>query len=287
MIITAPSIRLRAPVLAGIDDAQLDVGVGHLPGSSWPDLGGTSVLEAHDVTFFARLAALKPGETVEVTAPCRQWIYRVASGRVVRKGTPIVDTPAPTLVLVTCWPTNALYLTNSRYVLIAELTATTNTDSSTIERIAPTIVPTALVPPGVTIRDVTTDAVGVPEGTLTVTGSMDPAASASPRALAAINNAFAVFDVGLIAAEHGDGAWWMTATSPAHPVALFAALPLRGVRPLWREPVNLTLTGAGSTIRAADLTGIVEVRRRLYRLDVHLDDVDGRFAISRWQLTPP
>lgn len=286
MIIAASSINLRAPVLPDINDSQLDVGVGHLPSSRWPDEGGTSVLEAHDVTFFSRLADLRPGADIELTAPCRQWVYRVLSGRVVRKGTPVVNTPAPRLVLVTCWPTNALYLTDERYVLTADLVSSTNTDTTNVRLVGSTVVPSAVLPQGLPSSDVTPDAVGVPEGTLAVTGSMDPASSASAEVLSATSNAFSVFDVGLLAAEHHKPAWWRAETGSGHPLPPSAAAPLDGLRPRWRERVNVVLTGSGTTINSADMTSVVEARRELYRLNVHLDQVDGRYVITRWEMAP-
>lgn len=286
MIIAASSVNLRAPVLPGVDDSQLDVGVGHLPTSAWPDQGGTSVLEAHDVTFFSRLGELRAGQIINVTAPCRQWTYRVTSGQVVRKGTPVANTPASRLVLVTCWPTNALYLTDYRYVVSADLISATNTAMSTTQPVARTVVPSAVLPAGLTRGQVSTDTVGVPEGTLTVTGSMDPASSASAEVLTATSNAFAVFDVALLSAEHRNPAWWLAETSPNSPLPPSAVSPLEGIRPRWREAVDVVLNGSGNTIQSADMTSVVDARNHRYQLHVHLDQIGGRFVLSQWQMAP-
>jgi sortase (surface protein transpeptidase) len=79
------------------------------------------VLEAHDVTFFANIPRLRAGDTITITAPCRSWTYTVG-GAAVQAEYPVANQPEPTLVLITCYPGDALFRTNQRYVLTASLT---------------------------------------------------------------------------------------------------------------------------------------------------------------------
>ena len=66
-ILTAPTIGLRAPVVQGTSDAQLDDAVGHETASALPARQGTSVLAAHDVTWFtAAESTSRAGASVRV-----------------------------------------------------------------------------------------------------------------------------------------------------------------------------------------------------------------------------
>ncbi|HLG92851.1 MAG TPA: sortase, partial [Acidimicrobiales bacterium] len=107
-LLEAASIGLRAPVLEGVGDQQLDVAVGHVPGSVWPGQAGTSVLVAHDVTYFSQVGQLSPGTTVDFVTPCATYVYAVAGHQVVTAGTPVYSNPDQfLLVLDTCYPPNA------------------------------------------------------------------------------------------------------------------------------------------------------------------------------------
>src|SRR6185437_16130897 len=63
-LLEAPVLGLVAPVLEGTGDAVLDDAVGHDPESAWPGGQGTSVLSAHDVTWFSHIDRLKPGDEI-------------------------------------------------------------------------------------------------------------------------------------------------------------------------------------------------------------------------------
>src|SRR5216684_483307 len=112
-------INLVAPVLEGTDDPQLNVAVGHDPNSVWPGSAGNAVLLAHDVSYFVNIDRLKPGDIVRYETACDVYSFRVQSFVVVKAGAPVYNTPGPTLTLVTCWPTNALWFTPDRYLVTA------------------------------------------------------------------------------------------------------------------------------------------------------------------------
>jgi sortase A len=121
-ILTASKLGLIAPILQGTDDAELDVGVGHVPSSSWPASTGTDVLSAHDVTWFSHLDQLSAGDPLSITTPCVTYDYVVTRHEIVPRGAPVDQTIAPRLVLVTCYPLNALFLTPNRFIVYATLT---------------------------------------------------------------------------------------------------------------------------------------------------------------------
>jgi len=117
-VLHIPAIGLTAPVVEGDSDAELAVAVGHNTYSSWPDGPGTVALYGHDVTWFHHLPSLRAGQQIVLRSACGTVTYRVVSSQVVTAGTPVPNTPGR-LVLVTCYPLDALWYTNQRYVVSA------------------------------------------------------------------------------------------------------------------------------------------------------------------------
>jgi hypothetical protein len=95
----APSLGLGAPVLQGTGDGVLGEAVGHDPASVWPGQTGTSVLSAHDVTWFSGIAQLKPGATVRYVTPCWTSTFAVTAHVIVQADSPVYNTSAARLVL--------------------------------------------------------------------------------------------------------------------------------------------------------------------------------------------
>jgi sortase A len=120
-LLESATLGLVAPVVAGTGDAVLADAVGHVAGSAWPGHAGTSVFAAHDVTWFSGIDRLQPGDEIRYVTPCHSYSYRVTSHRVVQAGYPVYNTAVPSIVLDTCYPLNALYLTTSRYLVYATL----------------------------------------------------------------------------------------------------------------------------------------------------------------------
>src|SRR6202034_730444 len=120
-LLEAPALGLVAPVLQGTSDSVLSDAVGHDPASVWPGQAGTSVLSAHDVTWFSRIGQLKPGNEIRYVTPCRTYAYKVTSHVIVAAGAPVKNTRTARLVLDTCWPLDALFLTSTRYLVFADL----------------------------------------------------------------------------------------------------------------------------------------------------------------------
>lgn len=132
-----PIGRLRIPVaqmdwvvFGGADDATLEKGPGHVPGTAMPGSDGTyenCVITAHRDSHFRHLGWLRKGHTIELETPSsgvRR--YRVVSREIV---TPkairaLAPTKKPRLTLITCYPFTYVGPAPKRLVVVAEPIAT-------------------------------------------------------------------------------------------------------------------------------------------------------------------
>ena len=93
--------------------------VGHDPQSVWPGLNGAAVFLAHDVSYFVHLNQLKAGDVITYRTACNTVKFAVTGQQVVAAGSDVANTTAPSLVLDTCWPPNALFFTPDRLLVRA------------------------------------------------------------------------------------------------------------------------------------------------------------------------
>ncbi len=124
-VLSIPSLHLLAPVEEGVSNAVLSVAVGHFPPSVMPGGDGASVMLAHDVSYFARLDSLQAGRLVQFQTGCTLYRFQVTGTSVVKSGTAVPDTTFASIVLDTCWPTNALWFTPTRFLVFARETGIT------------------------------------------------------------------------------------------------------------------------------------------------------------------
>jgi sortase A len=110
------------PVLQGTSQAVLAEAAGHLPGTPWPGGAGTAVVLGHDVGDFSVLAGLGPGAVLRWWSGCHQATFVVLRRVVARPGQRLRAVGPRGLALVTCWPTDALWWTPQRLVLLAAFT---------------------------------------------------------------------------------------------------------------------------------------------------------------------
>jgi sortase A len=128
---TYPIARMRVPthgidlyVLEGDSGRSLAFGPGHMTRTALPGDVGNAVISAHRDTHFSFLKGLRAGE--EVLVESREGAvraYRVRDLAVVDQSATAItlDTRAPTLTLVTCYPFDALIPRGPlRYVVTAE-----------------------------------------------------------------------------------------------------------------------------------------------------------------------
>ena len=94
-------------VLEGGSGRTLAFAPGHLSASVLPGEIGNSIIAGHRDTHFQFLQYLKKGESIMLeTAEGRRHLYQVTGIDVVdsRRGSLVLDTDAPMLSLVTCYP---------------------------------------------------------------------------------------------------------------------------------------------------------------------------------------
>ncbi len=244
----ASSIGLDAPVVEGTDDAQLAVAVGHDPASVWPSSQGTVVLNAHDVTWFSRIDQLGPGAVLDFVSPCVTYRYTVTGTSIVKAGAPVLNGPGSRLVLVSCYPFTALYLTPDRYLVDATLVKVTDGAShhAILANYPVPVVPapTALAAQGLGLA--TNDA---PLGTLTVSGTPSPAWQQSTNPLDVHEALLALYFAALRAAEQRQEAWWSD---------LAPGVPWSAARALWGATVahNNAPVDAVFDVTGADVTAL-------------------------------
>jgi sortase A len=129
---TWPVARLSAPgaqadliVLEGGSGRTLAFGPGHLSVSVLPGEQGNSIIAGHRDTHFEFLQHVREGESIRVDMPDgRGHLFRVVGIDVVdsRRGSILLDTEAPMLSLVTCYPFDASDTGGPmRYVVTAEM----------------------------------------------------------------------------------------------------------------------------------------------------------------------
>ncbi len=120
-LLKVPELGLVAPVEQGTGDVVLNVAIGHLAASVSVGSPGTSVLAAHNVSWFSNLNKLTTGSYFEIDTRSHEDVFRVAWHKVVPVGYSLKNSQSPTVVLEACWPLNALYLTPNRYLVGATL----------------------------------------------------------------------------------------------------------------------------------------------------------------------
>jgi sortase A len=102
-----PRIGLSAAVREGVDDATLDVAVGHVPGSAQPGCPGNAALAAHRDAEFRPLRRIRVGDEIQFVGRAGESRYRVVWTRVVKPDRTDVVRPVASgsvLTLVTCYP---------------------------------------------------------------------------------------------------------------------------------------------------------------------------------------
>jgi sortase A len=221
-LLEAPALGLVAPVLEGAGDAVLNDAVGHVPASAWPGHAGTSVFSAHDVTWFSGIDRLDPGDEIRYITPCRTYTYRVTSHRVVPAGYPVHNTAIPSIVLDTCYPLDALYLTSTRYLVYATLAATSPTSASRPPRpSSPQL--TVPAPRALAAEGLAVDQNDGPLGILRFSGSPSSAWRQTSAPLDAEAAALTAYFGVIRSAEQGQRTWWAD-LAPSVPVSAAAGL---------------------------------------------------------------
>jgi len=121
-----PSARIDTVVFGGADQASLEKGPGHLPGSELPgeDTGrGNCVITGHRDSHFRTLGWLRKGNRIDLETPSGETAaYEVVSREIVNPDAVRVLAPTakPRLTLITCYPFNYVGSAPKRLVVVAE-----------------------------------------------------------------------------------------------------------------------------------------------------------------------
>jgi LPXTG-site transpeptidase (sortase) family protein len=285
--LTAPNINLVAPVVEGTGDPQLNIAAGHDPSSVWPGQNGTAILQAHDVSFFVNIDRLKPGNIVNYETPCYDYQFVVHDGSVVAAGSPVYDTSNATLALVTCWPTNALYFTNYRYVV----------DLVEIKRIllkhqpkSPEVKVPYQPPPGVpapqplVAQGLTLITNSVPMGLMTIGGRPSPLWIESPGPLNIEASALADYIGAYKALAEGQIGWWKDIAPQLNPPAPFEG----NISIEYLSGMNVTAEAVGVNATEAILSTSVAIvggnDPGRYNLRIVTTIKDHKLFITSWQM---
>lgn len=253
-LLEVPVLGLQAPVLQGTSDAVLNEAVGHDPASAWPGSPGTSVLSAHDVTWFSSIGRLRTGNVIRYVTPCRTYVYQVTSHDIVAAGSAVYTTAAARIVLDTCYPFNALYLTGTRYLVYADLTEAIPTHPLSA-RPPGGAVPRVPAPAPLAAQGLGLGQNNAPLGTLGLTGSPSPAWRQSNAPLNDEAAALAAYFGVVRSAEQARSSWW---------ASLAPSVPASAAGPLWNgtltsygTAVKIGLRVDGSTMKGATVSAVV------------------------------
>jgi sortase A len=122
----APTIKMRATVLEGSDDATLARGAGHIEDTAYPGDHGNFGVAGHRDTIFRPLRFIKIGDPLTVTTRDRIYHYRVENTAIVGPDDVYVldDAGHPTMTLVTCYPFQFIGHAPRRFIVSANLVGT-------------------------------------------------------------------------------------------------------------------------------------------------------------------
>ncbi len=123
--IRIPVAEMEWVVFGGSDEASLEKGPGHVPGTAMPnqDYGPNNcVITAHRDSHFRRLGWLRKGHVVELETGGGTMKYRVVSREIVTPKTMRVlgPTKKPRLTLITCYPFDFIGSAPKRLIVVAE-----------------------------------------------------------------------------------------------------------------------------------------------------------------------
>lgn len=286
-VLHSPTIGLTAPVEQGLSDAVLAVAVGHDPASVWPGTRGTAVFAAHDVSYFVNTDRLSTGALLSYATPCVTYEFKVTGHKVVTEGSPVYNTPEPSMVLVTCWPTNALWFTPDRYLVTAievkaQRTVVEPAPRANALSYSPPAVraPLALVSEGLTLATNS-----IPMGTMTIAGRPTRSWVQSPDPLDVEQSAVEAYIGGLKSAASDNTQWWhLIAGDVPVPPALVGATVAN-----YQASLDVAITTEGNVPKSVALSTEVNLSGGpspgVYAMTVNETVRGGSLSVTGWSAT--
>jgi len=249
-VLDIPMLHVAAPVEQGLSDGVLAVALGHDPTTPWPGPSDASLIAGHDVGYLSADTRLRAGDTFSYEEPCATLHYKVVGHEVTAPGQKVTLPAGGGIVLDSCWPTDALWFTSQRYLVIARYVSTSSGVHHPGIAASPPV-PVVHLPAGLAPTQLTLTTNSWPMGTLRVTGT--PAASwrASQAALDAESDALELL-FGLRHALDTAQPGWIETLAPGVAVPSWLAAP-PAARLDVTEDVN------GRVVKEITLSSSVEV----------------------------
>ncbi len=171
---------------------------------------------------------MQPGDLIYYQDQCSIVAFRVSGQKIVNAGDPVYNSTTPTVILDTCWPTNALFYTTQRLLVSADedstappldahATSTSGRRRSHLAMTRPTTpkLPAAdtvsysvPAPPALVAQGLTLSQNEAPMGTMTLTGDTSSVWEESPGPLALTSAGLQAYFGGIHAAEQTRNDWW-------------------------------------------------------------------------------
>lgn len=120
-MLTVPNLEISEAILEGTGQKELAKAPGHLPDSVFPGQIGTSIIAAHNSSTFRHLDQLIEGMEFTVTTEQGEFTFSVTGQRILDVDDLLPNMAFPSIALETCYPLEALYLTDKRLFVEAAL----------------------------------------------------------------------------------------------------------------------------------------------------------------------
>lgn len=283
-IVRIPALSLDAPLLQGTGDSVLSVAAGHLPDSALPGELGTAVVAAHNATWFHHINELGKGDLIDLATAYGSFTFRVTGTAIVAQDSALSEAPYPSLVLETCYPLNALYLTPYRYIVYAKLASSViRREGMSALQTSKTVSYDGRIPSALWQEGLTLATNPIPMGTLSYVGSPSFAYEESNAPLSGANTLQELY------------AGWLHASSLRNESQLHFLLPhFHSLNPLYGVALDtihydsalaITLTVHGSTLVAASGQIKVQVGRALYNVHLYATVRGNEMTLRQLQFT--
>ncbi|GIN59035.1 class D sortase [Lederbergia ruris] len=122
-ILKIPSLDRELPIVAGVEEDELQRGVGHYPGTAYPGQESQIVLSGHRDTVFRQFGELEIGDSFIVEMPYGSFEYTIQDSEIVPEDDLTVINPEEyqeeMLTVTTCYPFHYIGNAPDRYILYA------------------------------------------------------------------------------------------------------------------------------------------------------------------------
>ncbi|MBP1914454.1 sortase A [Lederbergia galactosidilyticus] len=122
-ILKIPSLDRELPIIAGVEEEDLERGVGHYTGTSYPGQESQVVLSGHRDTVFRQFGELEIGDSFIVEMPYGSFEYTIRNSEIVPEDDLTVINPddyqEEMLTVTTCYPFHYIGNAPDRYILYA------------------------------------------------------------------------------------------------------------------------------------------------------------------------